>query len=181
MLKNFTLTLQQASRTTWGMLRYWPWWALQIATFFGIGKWPKMPGTWATLAALPLAYILMQLNPLAYMGAVLFLLFLGVLACEVVEASRKTHDEGDLVIDEVVGLLVAMTWLPITWQSFFFSFILFRLLDIAKPFPVSFLDKRIKGGLGVMLDDVAAGIMTNVILQIMYTKTSWLGSQVVTV
>jgi phosphatidylglycerophosphatase A len=96
------------------------------------------------------------------------------------EKSRNTHDDGDLVIDEVVGLLITMTWLPITWQSFVFSFILFRILDIGKPFPINLLDKRIKGGLGVMLDDVAAGMIANVLLQLVYSKTNWLGSQVVT-
>lgn len=152
-----------------------------IATFGGIGRLPKAPGTWATLAALPLVYVLLLQGPFTYMGVTIALLLLGIVACEALEKTRGTHDEGDLVIDEVVGILITMTWLPITWQSFVLSGFLFRLLDIWKPFPVSFLDRRIKGGLGVMLDDVAAGIIANIVLQVIYTKTNWLGSQLVTV
>ena len=153
--------------------------ALQIATFFGIGNLPKAPGTWATLAALPIAFVFLKIGPVPYMTLTFLLLLIGIFACDVTEKSRNSHDDGDLVIDEVVGLLITMTWLPITWQSFVLSFILFRLLDIWKPFPINLLDKRIKGGLGVMLDDVAAGMIANVVLQIVYSKTNWLGSQVV--
>jgi phosphatidylglycerophosphatase A len=154
--------------------------ALIIATFFGAGKLPKAPGTWGSLAALPFAFLFLHLNPVAYMGLTFFILLVGVFACDITEKSRNTHDDSDLVIDEVVGILITMTWLPISWQSLVFGFILFRILDIWKPFPINLLDRRIKGGLGVMLDDVAAGIIANVILQIVYSKTSWLGSQMVT-
>lgn len=153
--------------------------AFQIATFFGIGRLPKMPGTWASLAALPLAYGMLHLNAFAYMGLTILILFLGIFACDILEKTRKSHDDGDLVIDEVVGILITLTWLPITWQSFVFGFVLFRFLDILKPFPISVLDKKVKGGLGVMIDDVAAGIIANIVLQVIYTKTSWLGAQVV--
>lgn len=153
--------------------------AFQIATFFGIGRLPKAPGTWATLVTLPIAYLFLQLGPIIYMVLTFLFLIVGILACDITEKSRSSHDDGDLVVDEVVGLLITMTWLPITWQSFVFSFILFRILDIAKPFPVNLLDKRIKGGLGVMLDDVAAGLIANVVLQLVYSKTNWLGVQVV--
>ncbi len=151
-----------------------------IATFGGIGRLPKMPGTWASIAALPLVFWLMKFGPLVYMTSVFIVLLLGIFACNWVEKTRETHDQGDLVIDEVVGILITMTWLPITWQSFVLGLLLFRLLDIWKPFPVSFLDRRIKGGLGVMLDDVAAGMIANLILQVVFTKTNWLGSQLVT-
>lgn len=151
-----------------------------IATFGGVGRLPKMPGTWATLAAMPFVFGLLHLGPMVYMAVVFLTLTLGIIACDMLEKGRDSHDDGDLVIDEVVGILITMTWLPITWQSFVLGGLLFRLLDIWKPFPVSFLDRRIKGGLGVMLDDVAAGIIANLILQVVYTKTDWLGSQMVT-
>jgi len=154
--------------------------ALQIATFFGTGYLPKAPGTWGTLAALPFAFFFMHLDPVIYMVLTFVLLIIGIFACDVVEKSRNSHDDSELVIDEVVGLLITMTWLPITWQSFVLGFLLFRLLDIWKPFPIQLFDKRIKGGLGVMLDDVAAGLIANFVLQIVYSKTNWLGSQVVT-
>lgn len=139
-----------------------------------------MPGTWATLATIPVVIGATYVGPFFYMGLTFVLLILGALACEVVEAQSEVHDSGHLVIDEVVGFLITMTWLPITWQSFVFGFVFFRMLDIAKPFPISFLDRRVKGGLGVMIDDVAAGVIANVVLQVIYTKTSWLGSQMVT-
>lgn len=153
--------------------------ALQIATLFGIGKLPKAPGTWASLASLPVAFLLLHLNPVTYMALTFVLLIVGIIACDIVDRFRNSHDDGDLVIDELVGILITMTWLPITWQSFVLGFILFRLLDILKPFPINLLDKRIKGGLGVMLDDVAAGMIASVLLQLVYSKTNWLGSQLV--
>ncbi len=154
----------------------------QIATFFSIGTMTKSkaPGTWGSLAALPLAFLFLHFSFFIYASLTFFILILGTYACDITERSRNSHDDSDLVIDEVVGILIAMTWLPITWQSFAFSFILFRILDIWKPFPINLLDRRIKGGLGVMLDDVAAGMIANIILQIIYSKTGWLGAQVVT-
>jgi len=155
--------------------------SFQIATFFSIGLLPKMPGTWATLATIPVAWgMLTQMSPVTYMAVTFLLLIIGAFACEVVETGTGQHDQGHLVIDEVVGYLITMTWLPITWQSFVFGFVFFRALDIAKPFPINFLDRRMKCGLGVMLDDVAAGVLANVVLQLIYTKTNWLGSQLVT-
>lgn len=139
---------------------------------------PKIPGTWGTLATLPLAWLLMQTGPIIYMIAVVLLLPVAILAAEMYEQETKSHDSGAIVIDEVLGFLITMTWLPINWRSFVLGFLLFRLLDIWKPFPISYLDKKIPGGLGVVIDDVAAGIVANVILQIVYTKTMWLGSQV---
>ncbi len=151
---------------------------VQLATFFGVGRLPKVPGTWGTLATLPLAWLLMQTGPIIYMIAVVLLLPVAILAAEIYEQETGSHDSGAIVIDEVLGFLITMTWLPINWRSFVLGFLLFRLLDIWKPFPISYLDKKIPGGLGVVIDDVAAGIVANVILQIVYAKTMWLGSQV---
>ena len=77
-----------------------------------------------------------------------------------------------------MGFLITMTWLPITWQSLVLGFIIFRFLDIVKPPPIGLLDRRVKGGLGVMIDDIAAGIIGSLILQMVYTQTSWLGVQI---
>jgi phosphatidylglycerophosphatase A len=65
--------------------------------------------------------------------------------------------------------------LPITWQTFLFGFAAFRLLDIVKPFPISYFDKKVPRGLGVVADDVVAGLLCNIILQVVYTQTTWLG------
>jgi phosphatidylglycerophosphatase A len=153
---------------------------IQLATLFGVGKLPKGPGTWGTLATLPVAWILMQMGPLLYMAIVVLLLPVAILSAELYEQFSGNHDSKEIVIDEVIGFLITMTWLPMGWQSFVFGFLLFRLLDIWKPYPISYLDKKIQGGLGVVIDDVAAGIVANVILQLVYTKTMWLGSQVIT-
>lgn len=153
---------------------------LQIALFFGVGKAPKAPGTWATLATVPLALLVNWAGPFWAMATAVLLLPLSIVAAEIYEQVHQSHDSKEIVIDEVLGFLITMTWLPITWQSYFLGFFLFRLLDILKPFPIGYLDKKVRGGLGVVIDDVVAGIIANIILQIIYTQTNWLGSQITT-
>jgi phosphatidylglycerophosphatase A len=75
----------------------------------------------------------------------------------------------------VVGYVIAMTWLPLTWQSFLAAFVVFRFFDILKPGPIRRIDQRVKGGLGTVLDDVAAGLVSSVILQVLLRETHWLG------
>lgn len=151
---------------------------LQIATFFGVGRFPKAPGTMGTLAAIPLWYLLAQLGPLIYM-VITFLLFpLGVMAAQAYEDRVGKHDSKEIVIDEVVGFLIVMTWLPMTWQSVVIGFLVFRFLDIVKPPPIRQLDQKVQGGFGVMVDDVAAGIIGSVIMQLIYNQTNWLGVQI---
>jgi len=72
-----------------------------------------------------------------------------------------------------------MTWLPMTWQSMLFGFVLFRVLDILKPFPIGFIDKKVQGGLGVIADDVVAGLIANIALQVVYSQTNWLGARLI--
>lgn len=150
-----------------------------IVTFFGAGRSPKAPGTVGTLAALPLVIFLTQAGPLIYMGIVVLLAIVGMWASEQYEQLKGGHDHQEIVIDEVVGILITMTWIPLTWQSVLAGFILFRVLDIFKPFPIGTLDKKVPGGMGVMADDMAAGIIANIILQVILVKTSWLGVQLV--
>ncbi|MGZ5279969.1 MAG: phosphatidylglycerophosphatase A family protein [Pseudobdellovibrionaceae bacterium] len=149
-----------------------------IATFFGVGRAPKAPGTWGTLATLPLAFALNWAGPFYIMGFILLFLPISVWASDVHSRTLGLDDPGEIVIDEVLGFLITMTWLPMTWQAFLLGFLLFRVLDIFKPFPIGYLDKKIPGGLGVMADDIAAGVIANVILQILYAKTDWLGAQI---
>jgi phosphatidylglycerophosphatase A len=85
------------------------------------------------------------------------------------------HDPGEIVIDEVIGYVIAATWLPLTWQTFVAAFVVFRLFDIWKPFPIRQIDQKAKGGLGTVLDDVAAGIAANMVLQFVYAQTGLLG------
>ncbi len=151
-----------------------------LATFFYIGKIPFAPGTFATLATIPLWYVMTSLNPIWYMVVTFLIVILGIFISEAYERTLKIHDSKTIVIDEVAGFLITMVWLPVTWQSVVFGFILFRFLDIVKPPPIRQLDQKIQGGLGVMLDDVAAGIIASMVLQIVYNKTLWLGAQIQT-
>jgi phosphatidylglycerophosphatase A len=150
-----------------------------ISTWFWVGKIRWAPGTWGTLATVPLVLLLSALGPVIYMVATFLFIFLGIYASDMYEKSLGEHDCSEIVIDEVVGYLIAMTWLPMTWQSLVLGFVLFRFFDIFKPFPISWLDRKVNGGLGVMIDDIAAGVITNIILQTLYTKTNWLGAQII--
>lgn len=149
-----------------------------LATLFGLGKHSKAPGTLGTLATIPIVALLTWAGPLVYMGVVLLLLPVGIMACEYYEQDHGGHDHKEIVIDEVLGFLITMVWLPMTWQAILIGFCLFRLLDITKPLFIGYLDKRIQGGLGVMADDVAAGVIASVIMQVLFTQTNWLGSQI---
>jgi len=151
----------------------------QFVTFFGAGLSPKAPGTAGTLAAIPLTFFLIWLGPFFHMTATVVLTIAAIIACEKYEKQIGGHDHSHIVIDEVVGFLITMTWLPLTWQSFAFGFLLFRLFDILKPWPISHFDKKVTGGLGVVVDDVVAGIFANILLQVIYTKTGWLGAQTI--
>jgi phosphatidylglycerophosphatase A len=151
---------------------------LLIATFFNIGKSPIAPGTMGTLATIPLWWLLARQGPLIYMVVTILLIPLGVIAAEAYVNHTKTPDAQAIVIDEVVGFLITMVWLPLTWQSVVIGFCVFRFLDIVKPPPIRQLDRKIPGGFGVMVDDIAAGVMGSVIMQLLYTQTQWLGSQI---
>ncbi len=153
---------------------------IQLATFFGVGKIRPAPGTWGSLAALPLAAALLHLGPLVMMGVILFSFPFCVIAAEVYQQDhpREGEDSSMIVVDEVLGMLITMVWMPLTWQSFLIGFALFRLLDILKPFPIGMLDRKIDGGLGVVIDDVAAGVIANLILQYLLVQTPWLGTQI---
>jgi len=148
-----------------------------FATFFYSGCFPKAPGTVGTLATIPLWYLLAHLSILPYMVVVFILSIFGILVAQAYEGVVQKHDSKEIVIDEVVGFLITMTWLPLTWQSAVFGFVLFRFFDILKPPPIRQLDQKIGGGVGVMVDDIAAGIICNIILQIIYAQTFWLGAQ----
>jgi phosphatidylglycerophosphatase A len=149
-----------------------------FVTFFGVGLSPKAPGTLGTLATIPLAALFIWLGPLVHMSFAILLTLAAIWAADVYEKRKGGHDHPEIVIDEVVGFLISMTWMPMTWQAFAAGFVLFRFFDIVKPWPIGVFDRKIPGGLGVVVDDVAAGLLVNVILQIVYTKTAWLGVQV---
>jgi phosphatidylglycerophosphatase A len=128
------------------------------ATWGGSGFSPVASGTVGTLAAIPLYLVLARLPlPLYLLSTVAFTLF----ACWVSGLAEQVfaeHDSGKIVIDEVAGYLVTMTALPCSWQAVCAGFFLFRLFDITKPQPARWLDRSLKNGYGVVLDDVAAGV-----------------------
>ncbi|MEF3192837.1 MAG: phosphatidylglycerophosphatase A [Halothiobacillaceae bacterium] len=139
---------------------------LLLAHGLGSGLVPMAPGTFGTLAALLPWLLLAQLALPLYLAVVLLAALAGVWLCG--EAARKMgrDDPGSIVWDEWVGLWVALVGLPPTWPWVLAGFVLFRLFDILKPWPVGWLDRRFHGGFGIMLDDIAAGIMAAACLQI---------------
>jgi phosphatidylglycerophosphatase A len=152
-------------------------WVRFLATGFYVGRIPFAPGTFGTLVAVPLAFLLGQAPPLVSMVVTVAAVFVSVYISELNERESGQHDQGEVVIDEIVGYLVTMLWLPPKWQFLLAGFVLFRFFDILKPYPIRAIDQRMKGGMGVVMDDVAAGIVANLILQIIFVKTSWLGVQ----
>jgi phosphatidylglycerophosphatase A len=143
------------------------------ATWFGCGRAPRAPGTFGTLGAIPLFWVMSTMSPLGYMGATLVLVVLSILVAHFYEEIRGEHDSPEFVFDEVVGFLVTMTWVPWGWKGVVAGFVLFRLFDVAKPFPISWLDRRVPGGVGAVADDLLAGIFSNIILQILLQR-GWL-------
>ncbi len=135
--------------------------AALIATWFGSGYLPKAPGTWGSLAALPFAWGILMVAPgaLALLTASLLLLFVGVWASALHSATLGTHDAGEIVVDEVVGQWIVLAAAPLSPLGWVAAFVLFRFFDVAKPWPISWIDKRVSGGWGIMLDDVVAGIL----------------------
>ncbi len=137
-----------------------------LAFGFGSGLSPKAPGTAGTLAAIPLYLLLVQLPLLGYLLAVCLITLGGVWLCG--ESSRRlgVHDHGGIVWDEFAGFFVTMIAAPSGWMWIGLGFALFRLFDIWKPWPVRVADRHIHGGLGIMLDDLLAGVYAWLVLQV---------------
>lgn len=133
-----------------------------LALGFGAGLSPKAPGTVGTLVALPLFWLLLE-SPVYWLWVVLFLA-LGVWACGVAGRALGVPDHGGIVWDEVAAFLLVLPFAPATLAGYVLAFALFRLFDIWKPFPIGWLDARVKGGVGVMLDDVLAAVYSIVCL-----------------
>ena len=138
-----------------------------IATGFYSGYLPKAPGTWGSLVGLLIFFLLHTLSLPYYLTVVAGLFLVGTFAAGEAEKIMDHKDPGLVVIDEIVGMLITMIAVPVTPLTMALGFILFRIFDIAKPFPVGLIDQRFHGGLGIMLDDVMAGIYSLVILQVL--------------
>ena len=137
-----------------------------IATGFYSGYLPKAPGTWGSLVGLLLFFLLHGLALPVYLAVVLGVFVVGTFAAGEAEKIVDNSDPGLVVIDEIVGMLITMAAVPATPLFMTLGFVLFRVFDIVKPFPVNFFDQRFPGGLGIMLDDVVAGLYSLVILHL---------------
>lgn len=130
-----------------------------LAFGFGSGLAPKAPGTFGTLAAVPFLFLIEPLSLLMQLLVIGAAFVVGVWLCGRAGDWLGVHDHGGIVWDEFVGLWVTLIAVPLTWQTLLLGFALFRLFDILKPWPISWLDARVEGGFGVMVDDLLAGLM----------------------
>ncbi len=139
-----------------------------LALGLGSGLAPRAPGTFGTLAAIPFFLLLAMLTPLHYMIAVIVMSLAGIYICGKAAADVGVHDHPAIVWDEFIGFFITMFMVPVSWQSVLTGFILFRLFDILKPWPISFIDKKMSGGFGIMLDDIIAGVFALIIMQLIF-------------
>ncbi|PXA74474.1 phosphatidylglycerophosphatase A [Vibrio sp. 11986-1-5] len=151
-----------------------------LATGFGSGLSPIIPGTMGTLASIPLYLLLVQLPLFAYLFVVLMACILGVKICQVTSTDMQVHDHGSIVWDEFAGFWITMSIVPLLqlpifdWQWIVTGFVLFRFFDMVKPWPIGWLDKQVEGGVGIMLDDIVAGIMAAIMLFFVGHWAGWL-------
>lgn len=138
-----------------------------LAFGLGSGLSPKAPGTAGTLAAVPLYLLLSQLSLPLYLLMLVLTFGLGVWLCELTSRNLGVHDHGGIVWDEFVGYWLTMLAAPAGWFWLLAGFLLFRLFDVLKPFPISYFDRHIHGGLGIMLDDAIAASFAWLCLQML--------------
>lgn len=131
---------------------------------FGSGLAPKAPGTFGTLAAVPLVMLLQGLSAWLYVAVALGAGLLGIVLCRRTAQHLGVHDHPAIVWDEIAGYLLALSFLPATWFNLAAAFVLFRLLDILKPGPIGWCDRNLHGGMGIMMDDLLAGVASAAIL-----------------
>lgn len=135
-----------------------------IATGGYAGYLPKAPGTWGTLVALPINFLLLYLSPERYYAVLVAIFVLAVYTAGSAEKIMDRKDPGSIVIDEIIGMLIALIAVPASPLLWGVSFLLFRFFDIVKPWPVSWADRHLNGGLGIVMDDVLAGIYAWLVL-----------------
>ena len=141
--------------------------AVFLATGFYVGNIPFAPGTFGSLIGLPLCFLLAGIHLAAAIIAALLIIGLAIWIANAAAKTLKRKDPGCIVIDEIAGMVVTLIGLPFNLTTVVTGFILFRILDILKPFPIRILDKRVSGGLGIVADDVVAGIFANTLMRIL--------------
>ncbi|AVH32303.1 phosphatidylglycerophosphatase A [Vibrio fluvialis] len=151
-----------------------------LATGFGSGLSPVVPGTMGTLASVPFYLLLAQLPLTLYIVVVIAASLIGIKICQVTSDDMQVHDHGSIVWDEFAGFWITMLIVPVLelpvfeWKWLLAGFVLFRFFDMVKPWPIGWLDKRVHGGLGIMLDDLVAGVMSALALALVGYWAGWL-------
>lgn len=151
-----------------------------LATGFGSGLSPIIPGTMGTLAAIPFYLLLVQLPLPLYVLAVAISCVIGIKICQITSDDMGVHDHGSIVWDEFAGFWITMLVVPLfnlstmDWKWILTGFVLFRFFDMVKPWPIGWLDKRVHGGLGIMVDDIVAGVMAGITLYLVGKYAGWL-------
>ena len=140
-----------------------------LALGFGSGLIPVMPGTFGSLAAIPLLALLSSVSVPLFVATTLVCSLVGVYLCGKTARDMQVHDHGAIVWDEVAGMLVTFLFIPINFPTLVIGFILFRVFDILKPWPIGLIDKRLHGGTGIMLDDIVAGAMACGCMHLLFT------------
>ncbi|ADZ89799.1 phosphatidylglycerophosphatase A [Marinomonas mediterranea] len=137
-----------------------------LAFGLGSGAAPKAPGTFGTLAAIPLYLLMQDLSNTVYFAVLVITSIVGIYLCGKTSKDLGVHDHSGIVWDEFVGYWITMWMAPTGWEYIIVGFVLFRFFDVLKPWPISFIDKRVHGGFGIMLDDIIAGIFAFALLQL---------------
>lgn len=137
---------------------------LMFAFGFGSGLSKVAPGTMGTLAAIPIFFLMNALGTPIYFLLLLLALAFGSKICQYGAEYSGVHDHGGIVWDEFCGFWITMLFVPINITTLLLGFLLFRLFDIVKPWPIRVIDKKVSGGFGIMLDDVIAGVFANILL-----------------
>lgn len=139
---------------------------LIFATWFGSGFLPLAPGTWGSLISLPFAVGAYSFGFIYSCLSLVLILILSILISGAAAKIFNREDPPPVVIDETAGIFATLFFIPVSWTGIIAGFVLFRLFDILKPFPIGLVDRRIRGGTGIVLDDIVAGIYANICLRI---------------
>lgn len=137
-----------------------------LSTGFYVGFIPVAPGTWGSIVGMGFVFLLKDAGMFLQIVASLLFAALGVWVSDIASKVFKKHDPQRVVIDEIVGVMITMIGIPLTGYTGVLGFCLFRFFDILKPVPANLADKKLKGGLGVMLDDIVAGIYGNIVMHL---------------
>jgi phosphatidylglycerophosphatase A len=141
---------------------------------FGSGLAKKAPGTFGTLIGMPLFLLIAELGFYSQLAIIFVMFLVGIYFCDKTGKALGVSDHGGIVWDEIVAIMLVLTVTPYQWQWWLAAFLLFRLFDIWKPAPIRQCDAKVKGGFGVMLDDLLAAIYAMISLKILL----WLSTQI---